>query len=68
MIALQIDWNPAPEIIKFGSFALRYYSLMFVIAFMLGLNLMKRIFIEDKIPIEKLDSLFIPIPLVAFTK
>lgn len=58
MIALQIDWNPAPEIIKLGSFALRYYSLMFVIAFMLGLHLMKKIFIEDKIPIEKLDSLF----------
>jgi prolipoprotein diacylglyceryl transferase len=59
MILLQIDWNPAPEIIKIGAFALRYYSLMFVIAFMLGLYLMKKIFINDNIPIEKLDSLFI---------
>jgi len=59
MIALQIDWNPAPEIFKIGSFAIRYYSLMFVIAFMLGLHLMKKIFIDDKIPLEKLDSLFI---------
>jgi prolipoprotein diacylglyceryl transferase len=59
MTILQIDWNPAPEIFKIGSFALRYYSLMFVIAFMLGLHLMKKIFINDKIPIEKLDSLFI---------
>jgi phosphatidylglycerol:prolipoprotein diacylglycerol transferase len=59
MTLLQIDWNPAPEIIKIGSFALRYYSLMFVIAFMLGLHLMKKMFINDKIPIEKLDSLFI---------
>lgn len=59
MTLLQIDWNPAPEIFKIGSFALRYYSLMFVIAFMLGLHLMKKIFINDKIPIEKLDSLFI---------
>lgn len=32
---------------------------MFVIAFMLGLYLMKKIFINDNIPIEKLDSLFI---------
>lgn len=59
MTLLQIDWNPAPEIFKIGSFAIRYYSLMFVIAFMLGLHLMKKIFIEDKIPLEKLDSLFI---------
>jgi prolipoprotein diacylglyceryl transferase len=59
MILLQIDWNPAPEIFKIGSFAVRYYSLMFVIAFMLGLHLMKKIYIEDKIPLEKLDSLFI---------
>ena len=59
MILLQIDWNPAPEIFKIGSFAIRYYSLMFVFAFMLGLFLMKKIFIEDRISIEKLDSLFI---------
>ncbi|MDF1516541.1 MAG: prolipoprotein diacylglyceryl transferase [Lutibacter sp.] len=59
MILLQIDWNPSPEIFKIGSFAIRYYSLMFVIAFMLGLYLMKKIFINDNIPIEKLDSLFI---------
>ena len=59
MMLLQIDWNPAPEIFKIGSFAIRYYSLMFVIAFMLGLYLMKKIFINDNIPIEKLDSLFI---------
>ncbi len=59
MILLQIDWNPSPEIFKIGSFAVRYYSLMFVIAFMLGLHLMKKIYINDKIPIEKLDSLFI---------
>ncbi|OGS71385.1 MAG: prolipoprotein diacylglyceryl transferase [Flavobacteria bacterium RIFCSPLOWO2_12_FULL_35_11] len=59
MILLQIDWNPSPEIFKIGSFAVRYYSLMFVIAFMLGLYLMKKIFINDNVPIEKLDSLFI---------
>jgi prolipoprotein diacylglyceryl transferase len=59
MIANYIDWNPSPELIKIGPIAIRYYSLMFVIAFMLGLHLMKKIFINDKIPIEKLDTLFI---------
>tara|TARA_R110001583_G_scaffold412_2_gene3794 strand:- start:38323 stop:39147 length:825 start_codon:yes stop_codon:yes gene_type:complete len=56
---LQIDWNPSPILFKLGPVAIRYYSLMFVIAFMLGLNLMKRIFNNDKISLEKLDTLFI---------
>jgi len=43
MILLQIDWNPAPEIFKIGSFAIRYYSLMFVAAFIFGLRIMKKI-------------------------
>ena len=59
MTLLQIDWNPSAEIFKIGSFAIRYYSLMFVCAFMLGLFLMRKIFIEEKIHQDKLDSLFI---------
>ncbi len=59
MIYLSIDWNPNIELFKIGSFAIRYYSLMFVIAFVLGLQLMKRIYIEDKVSLEKLDTLFI---------
>ncbi|MCF6222727.1 MAG: prolipoprotein diacylglyceryl transferase [Flavobacteriaceae bacterium] len=59
MIYLSIDWNPNIELFKIGSFAIRYYSLMFVIAFVLGLQLMKRIFIKDNVSIEKLDSFFI---------
>ncbi|SDX85243.1 prolipoprotein diacylglyceryl transferase [Lutibacter oricola] len=59
MTLLQINWNPAPELFKIGPIAIRYYSLMFVIAFVLGLQIMKRVFIKDKIELEKLDSLFI---------
>lgn len=59
MILLQIDWNPSPILFKLGPVAIRYYSLMFVLAFMLGLHIMKKIFINDKISLEKLDSLFI---------
>lgn len=58
MILLQINWNPSPELFKIGPISIRYYSLMFVIAFTLGLYLMKKIYIKDKIPVEKLDSLF----------
>ena len=51
-------WNPS-EGIDLGFFMIRYYSLMFVIAFSLGWFLMKKIFEREKEPIEKLDSLFI---------
>ena len=54
---LAIEWDPSIGI-DLGFFTIRWYSLMFVAAFMLGLHLMKKIYIEDKIPLEKLDTLF----------
>lgn len=56
--ALHILWNPS-EGIDLGFFVIRYYSLMFVVAFALGWYIMKRVFIREGEPIEKLDSLFI---------
>ena len=51
-------WNPS-EGIDLGFFMIRYYSLMFVIAFGLGWYIMKKIFKRENESIEKLDSLFI---------
>ena len=56
--ALQFVWNPSHGI-DLGFFTVRYYSLMFVIAFGLGWYIMKHIYERENIPIEKLDSLFI---------
>jgi phosphatidylglycerol:prolipoprotein diacylglycerol transferase len=56
--ALNIVWNPS-EGIDLGFFIIRYYSLMFVIAFGLGWYIMKNIFDREGESIEKLDSLFI---------
>ena len=55
---LSFTWNPS-EGIDLGFFLIRYYSLMFVIAFTLGWFITKRIFQNEKIELEKLDSLFI---------
>lgn len=55
---LAIVWNPS-EGIDLGFFMIRYYSLMFVIAFGLGWYIMKHIFVREGESIEKLDSLFI---------
>jgi prolipoprotein diacylglyceryl transferase len=56
--ALNIVWNPT-EGIDLGFFVIRYYSLMFVVAFGLGWYIMKNIFERENESIEKLDSLFI---------
>jgi phosphatidylglycerol---prolipoprotein diacylglyceryl transferase len=55
---LSIVWNPS-EGIQIGSFTLRFYSLMFVVAFALGWYLMSPIFKRENEPQEKLDSLFV---------
>ena len=57
MSFLAIEWNPSIGT-DLGFFVIRWYSLMFVAAFLLGLRLMKKIYVEDKIPEEKLDTLF----------
>ena len=54
---LAIEWDPSLGI-DLGFFVVRWYSLMFVAAFLLGLHLMKKIYIKDEIPAEKLDVLF----------
>lgn len=53
MNVLAITWDP--PLALFG--LVRFYSLMFVIAFALGFQIMKRIFIHEKIELEKLDKL-----------
>ena len=54
---LAITWDPSLGI-DLGFFIIRWYSLMFVAAFIVGLRLMKKIYTEEKIPLEKVDPLF----------
>lgn len=56
--ALNIVWNPS-EGIDLGFFIIRFYSLMFVIAFGLGWYIMKKIYDREGESLENLDSLFI---------
>lgn len=59
MHLLKFDWNPVPAIDIVGNFKLHFYSLMWVIAFILGWYIMKRIFTKEKISLDYLDPLFI---------
>ncbi|SFW75062.1 prolipoprotein diacylglyceryl transferase [Sinomicrobium oceani] len=55
---LSINWNPS-EGLDLGFFMLRFYSLMFVVAFVLGWFLMKKIYLREGLTVKELDSLFI---------
>jgi len=59
MYFTKIDWAPSETLFKIGSFGVHYYSLMFIIAFGLGYYLMKKIFDEEKISLDYLESLFV---------
>ena len=57
---LQIVWDPASEGIRItDSFTIHYYSLMWIVAFLLGYAIMKRIFKREGETQENLDALCI---------
>ncbi|WP_431159387.1 prolipoprotein diacylglyceryl transferase [Winogradskyella poriferorum] len=58
MYALQIDWDPI-KYLDLGFFKLHFYSVMWIVAFILGFYIMKRIYKHENQSEESLDSLFI---------
>ena len=59
MYFLQIIWDPASDGIPlFGDFKIHYYSLMWMVAFIAGWYLTKRIYKNEGQSDEKLDGLF----------
>ena len=58
MLALDIVWDPSKGL-DLGIFTLHYYSVMWIVAFILGLQIMKRIYKKEGQSNESLDSLFI---------
>ena len=57
MILLKLHWEPSATLFKIGSFGIHYYSLMFVLAFSLGFNSMKRMYLKEKVSIETLETM-----------
>ena len=54
-----ITWDVNPEIFRLGAFALRWYSLFFMVSFILGLRIMQWVFTTEKKPEKALNDLFI---------
>ena len=58
MIISYINWNIDPEITKlFGTFSIRYYSVLFVTGLMLGYLIVKQIYLKENESIENLEKL-----------
>ena len=59
MILNAIHWNIDPVMFNIGSFGLRYYSLGFLIAFVLGYYIIYRMFKHEGVNLKYLDSLIV---------
>ena len=53
-----IQWDPSIGL-DLGIFTIRYYSLMFLIAFGSGFYITKQIFVSEGVSLEKLDKLLV---------
>ncbi len=56
---LGITWNPDDTLFTLGFLQIKYYNLLWIVAFVVGWFIMKRIFLNEKRSIQQLDSLFI---------
>ena len=54
-----VIWNVTPQIVDFGKFEVRYYSLLFALGFVLGYIILLRLFKKQGLTVELLDKLTI---------
>ena len=59
MYFLGFNWNPDDILFKIGFVQIKYYNLLWILAFVAGWYLMKQIFKNENKSLEKLDSLFV---------
>ena len=59
MYLLGITWNPDDTLFKLGFLQIKYYNLLWIVAFVVGWFIMKRIFFNEKRDLKELDTLFI---------
>lgn len=59
MHLLIVPWDVNPEIIRIGSFAIRWYGLLFASSFVMGYIIMNKIFKNENLSEEVLDRLTI---------
>lgn len=63
MVINTIMWDPSDSIIDLGFFALRYYSMFFLLAFVSSYIVVKKQFVKHHINVELMDSLTVYVVL-----
>ena len=57
---MTFEWNIDPELVRlFGTWSIRYYSLLFASGLLLGLYVVKRLWVKDNWSLKELDRLTI---------
>lgn len=59
MTSLIIMWDVNPEIFRIGSFAVRWYGLLFALGFAIGYMVLRRVFDNENMKEDSLDKLTI---------
>lgn len=59
MLALAIHWNVDPILFHIGSFGVRYYSLGFLFAFLIGFSILSRMFKREGVHSDYLESMVV---------
>ena len=59
MIISQINWSPSETHFEIGGFSVYVYSLMFILAFLTGYNLVKSFFNKENVDEKYLDPMLI---------
>lgn len=54
-----ITWNVSPAIFTVGSFELRYYSLAFMLSFLVGYYIFVKIYQNENRPVSDIEDLFV---------
>lgn len=57
MLLTSITWNVDPEVFRIGSFAIRWYGLLFASAFLFGYLVFLKVYKKEGISVELLDKL-----------
>ena len=66
MLVSQIKWSPSETIIEIAGFSVYVYSLMFILAFLVGFYLVKSFFLKENIDQKYLDPLLIYLVVSVF--
>ena len=59
MLSLFINWDVTPEIFNLGGISVRYYGLLFALAFIFGYKVEEKMFKSENLPMPWLDKLWI---------